>query len=79
MGLLWSIIVGAIIGGVAGSIIQKNDSMGWIAMIAAGLIGSSIGQYLLGSWGPSLAGMALIPSMIGAAFLIAVVSYFTKK
>ncbi|MCT4386519.1 GlsB/YeaQ/YmgE family stress response membrane protein, partial [Lacticaseibacillus paracasei] len=29
---------------------------------------------LLGTWGPSLAGMALIPSIIGAIILVLIVS-----
>ncbi|KAL3951523.1 GlsB/YeaQ/YmgE family stress response membrane protein, partial [Lentilactobacillus hilgardii] len=35
---------------------------------------SALGQALLGSWGPSLAGMAIIPSLIGAIILVLVVS-----
>lgn len=79
MSFIWSLIVGAIIGAVAGSLTSKGGSMGWIANIAAGLIGSSIGQALFGSWGPSLAGMALIPSIIGAVILVAVVSFFFSR
>lgn len=79
MGLIWSLIVGAIIGAIAGALTNKGKSMGWIANIVAGLIGSAIGQSLLGSWGPSLAGMALIPSIIGAVILVAVVSFFVGK
>ncbi len=41
--------------------------MGWIANIVAGLVGSSIGEAVLGSWGPQLAGMAIIPSIIGSS------------
>lgn len=76
MGFIWSLIVGALIGLVAGAITGKGGSMGWIANIAAGLIGAAIGQALLGSWGPSLAGMALIPSIVGAVILVALVSFF---
>lgn len=76
MGFIWSLLVGALIGVIAGAITNKGGSMGWIANIAAGLIGSAIGQALLGSWGPSLAGMALVPSIIGAVILVAVVSFF---
>ena len=79
MHLLWSIIIGAVIGAIAGAITYKGDSMGWISNIIAGLVGSFIGQALLGSWGPSLAGMALIPSIIGAIILVAVVSYFMSR
>lgn len=73
-GWIWSLIVGAIIGAIAGAITNKGGSMGWIANIAAGLIGSWLGQALLGTWGPKLAGMALIPSIAGAIILVLIVS-----
>ena len=78
--MLWSIIVGGLIGLIAGAITKKGGSMGVIANIVAGLIGSTVGQSLLGSWGPSLAGMAIIPSIVGAVIVVAVVSFlFGKK
>ncbi|EPT66014.1 membrane protein, partial [Streptococcus agalactiae CCUG 37741] len=40
MSLIWSLIVGAIIGAIAGAITNKGGSMGWIANILAGLVGS---------------------------------------
>ena len=73
--MIWSLIVGALIGAIAGAITKYGDSMGWISNIIAGLVGSAIGQWLLGHWGPSLAGMSLIPSIIGAVILVLVVSY----
>lgn len=76
---LWVLIVGAIIGLIAGAITNKGGSIGWIANIVAGLVGSAIGQALLGSWGPQLAGMALIPSIIGAIIVVAVVSFFLGR
>ncbi|MET1929285.1 GlsB/YeaQ/YmgE family stress response membrane protein, partial [Enterococcus faecium] len=76
---LWVLIVGAIIGLIAGAITNKGGSMEWIANIVAGLVGSAIGQALLGSWGPQLAGMALIPSIIGAIIVVAVVSFFLGR
>lgn len=79
MGFIWAIIVGAVIGALAGVITNNGQSMGWIANIVAGLIGSAIGQALLGSWGPSLAGMALIPSIIGAVILVLIVSFVVKR
>lgn len=77
--MIWSLIVGAIIGVIAGAITNKGKSMGWIANILAGLVGSFVGQALLGSWGPSLAGMALIPSIVGAVVVVAVVSFFLGR
>lgn len=79
MSFIWSLIVGALIGVIAGAITKKGGSMGWIANIVAGLVGSSLGQALFGDWGPSLAGMALIPSIIGAVILVAVVSFFLGR
>lgn len=79
MGLLWSLIIGAVIGAIAGAITGRGSSMGWIANIVAGLIGSWLGQALLGSWGPSLAGMALVPSIIGAIILVLIVSFFLGR
>lgn len=77
--MLWSIIVGGLIGLVAGGITKKGGSMGVIANVLAGLFGSAVGQSLLGSWGPSLAGMALIPSIAGAVIVVSVVSFFLGK
>lgn len=74
MGLLWQLLIGAIIGAFAGYLTSRNMPMGWIGNIVAGLIGSSIGERLLGSWGPQLAGMALAPSIIGAVILVLLVS-----
>ncbi|AAK34119.1 membrane protein [Streptococcus pyogenes JRS4] len=79
MGLIWTLIVGALIGVIAGALTKKGGSMGWIANIAAGLVGSSVGQALLGSWGPSLAGMSLIPSVIGAVIVVMITSFVLNK
>ena len=78
MGLIWALIVGGVIGAVAGAILYKGNSMGIIANVVAGLVGASVGQAILGEWGPSLAGMALIPSIVGAIIVIAVVSLQVK-
>ena len=77
--MIWSIIVGAIIGAIAGAITKEGKSMGFIANIIAGLVGSSVGQSVFGHWGHSLAGMALVPSILGAVIVVAVVSFFMKR
>ena len=77
--LLLSIIAGGLIGLLAGKITKKGSSMGIIANVFAGLIGASVGQALLGKWGPSIAGMPLLPSIVGAGIVIAVLSFFTGR
>lgn len=79
MGIIWSLIIGGLIGAAAGALTKKGGSMGIVLNIVAGLIGSAIGQALFGHWGPSLAGMAIIPSLLGAIILVAVVSFFTGR
>ncbi|KRL83374.1 GlsB/YeaQ/YmgE family stress response membrane protein [Ligilactobacillus apodemi] len=76
---IWVLIVGAIIGAIAGALTKNGGSMGWISNILAGLIGSSIGEALLGAWGPQLAGMAIIPSLIGAVILVLLVSFILNR
>ena len=53
--------------------------MGVLANVVEGLVGSAVGQSILATWGPSLAGMALLPSIIGAVIVVAVVSFFVGK
>lgn len=72
--MLWTLLVGALIGSVGGAITKKGGS-GWIANILAGIIGSYVGQSLFGTWGPVLADMALIPSILGAAIVTVVAAY----
>lgn len=49
--MIWSLIVGAIIGMIAGKITEKGQSMGCFTNSVAGLIGSAVGQRLFGDWG----------------------------
>lgn len=74
MSWLWALIVGGLIGLVAGAITNRGGSMGLISNIIAGLVGSAIGEAVLGAWGPQLTGMAIIPSVIGAVVLVLLVS-----
>lgn len=77
--MIWSLIVESLIGMMAGAITNRGESMGCIYNIFAGLVGSFVGQSLFGFWGPSLAGMAILPSILGAIIVIAVVDLFFGK
>lgn len=72
---IWVLIVGGVIGLIAGAVTHKGGSMNWIANIIAGLVGSSLGEALLGAWGPQVAGMAIAPSLLGAIILVILVSW----
>lgn len=77
--MIWSIILGGFIGFIAGALTKKGGTMGIIANIIAGLLGSSVGQSLFGYRGPTMAGMSLIPSILDAVIVIAVVSLLFGK
>jgi uncharacterized membrane protein YeaQ/YmgE (transglycosylase-associated protein family) len=73
------IIVGVIIGIIAGAIVGKGKAMGFIAHLAAGLVGSWLGTTLLGNWGPHLFDIALIPAIIGAIIVVFIVGLIFKN
>lgn len=79
MDLIWTLLIGALIGVIAGALTSRNVPAGWIGNILAGLFGSWIGQRLFGSWGPQLAGMALGPSILGAIIFVAIVSLIFRQ
>ncbi|WP_018659699.1 GlsB/YeaQ/YmgE family stress response membrane protein [Allofustis seminis] len=70
IGFVWSLIVGGIIGAVAGKLSHRNVPGGTIGNVIAGFVGSSIGNYLFGSFGPVVAGFAIVPSILGAIILL---------
>ncbi|KGH64597.1 membrane protein [Oenococcus oeni IOEB_C23] len=73
------LIIGFLIGTIAGTTINKKEAMRWIGDIAAGLVGSWIGQVFFGSWGPQFYDVAIFPSIIGALILVLMISFFLRK
>ncbi|KOO48590.1 GlsB/YeaQ/YmgE family stress response membrane protein [Priestia koreensis] len=79
MGIIWTLIVGGIIGWLAGLIVGRDVPGGIIGNIIAGFIGSWLGGLILGSWGPVIGNFAIIPSIIGAIILILIVSFVLRR
>lgn len=73
------LIVGGIIGVIAGAVTSRDMPAGWIGNIVGGLVGAWVGQSLFGHWGPMVADMAIIPAIIGAVIVVVVVSWIMKK
>ncbi|MBI0580203.1 GlsB/YeaQ/YmgE family stress response membrane protein [Neobacillus cucumis] len=74
MSFIWSLIVGGIIGWLAGLIVGRNIPGGVIGNIIAGFVGAWLGQLILGDWGPDVANFAIIPAIIGAVVLVFLLS-----
>jgi uncharacterized membrane protein YeaQ/YmgE (transglycosylase-associated protein family) len=66
VGLVVYLIVAAIVGWIADAIVPGRLPYGWLGAITAGLLGSYLGAVLLGSIGPTVAGIPLISAIIGA-------------
>lgn len=60
-------------------LLKKDHQWALLPISLRWLVGSTIGQAILGTWGPSLAGMAIVPSIIGAVILVAIVSWILGR
>lgn len=78
MGLIWSLIVGGIIGWLAGLILGRDLPGGVIGNIIAGFIGAWLGSAILGQWGPELGGFYIIPALIGSIVLVLIVGLIMR-
>ncbi len=79
MGFILYLIVGGIIGWLAGLILGKDIPGGIIGNIIAGIIGAWLGGELLGSFGPELADISIIPALIGSIILVFLLSLIMKS
>ncbi|MCL6603404.1 MAG: GlsB/YeaQ/YmgE family stress response membrane protein [Paenibacillus sp.] len=79
MSFLWMLIVGGIIGWLAGLIMGRDIPGGVIGNIIAGILGSWLGGLILGNWGPEVGGFYVLPSLIGAVVLIFIVSLILRS
>ena len=77
-GLIGMIIVGGIIGWIAGLIMGKDIPGGILGNIIAGIVGSWVCTAILGHWGPQLGKIHIFPALIGSIILIFIVSLILR-
>ncbi|MED4313275.1 GlsB/YeaQ/YmgE family stress response membrane protein, partial [Heyndrickxia coagulans] len=65
-------------GWLAGLIMGRDIPGGIIGNIMAGIVGAWLGGAIFGNWGPHIAGMAIIPALIGAIILVFVLSFILR-
>lgn len=70
--MIWTLIIGGIVGWLASIIMKTNAQMGWIANVLVGVVGSFLGSVLAGmlGLGPTGGVAQLLVSFGGAALLI---------
>lgn len=79
MGLIWSLIIGGVIGWFAGLILGRDVPGGIIGNIIAGFIGAWLGSLLLGGFGPVVGGFYIVPALIGAIIIVFIMSLILKS
>lgn len=75
---IWYLIIGGILGWLAGAILGKDIPGGIIGNIVAGIIGSWLGSVILGNWGWQVSNFFVFPALVGAVILILIVSFIMK-
>jgi uncharacterized membrane protein YeaQ/YmgE (transglycosylase-associated protein family) len=78
MSFIWYLIVGGIIGWLAGAILGKDIPGGIVGNIIAGIIGAWVGNMVLGQWGWRVSSFYVFPSLIGAIVLVLIMSFIMK-
>jgi uncharacterized membrane protein YeaQ/YmgE (transglycosylase-associated protein family) len=78
IGFILFLIVAAVCAWIAEYFVPGRIPGGFFTAAVIGIIGGWIGANLLGSLGPSLEGVALIPTIIGSAILVFVLAILSK-
>jgi len=83
MGILSWIVLGGIAGWLASIITKRNDQMGCITNIIAGIVGAAVGGWvfsLLGGTGITGFNLpSLLVAFVGAVIVLAVVNLITRR
>lgn len=77
LSFLLFLIVAAICAIIASALVPGRIPGGFLVAMVCGFIGAWIGGNLMGSWGPELAGVSLIPTIIGSALLVMIMGLFS--
>ena len=81
MGLLYTLLIGLVIGAIAKFLMPGNDPGGWVITILLGIAGAFVGTFLGRSLGLYTEGQAAgwIASVIGAMVLLLVYRLITGR
>ncbi|MCX7921266.1 MAG: GlsB/YeaQ/YmgE family stress response membrane protein [Clostridia bacterium] len=77
-GFVITLFVAALAGWIGDALVRNNMPGGFWGALLAGLVGSWIGAYIpvFNTLGPRVLGVALIPTIIGAAVFVFILGLF---
>ena len=67
--LIAMLVVAGIVGWLADLVVPGRLPWGWLGAVFAGLLGGLLGTLVLGSLGPEIFGVRVIPAFLGAVVL----------
>ena len=73
VGFVLTLFMAGLVGWAADAIVPGRLPGGWLGAVLAGIVGGFLGSLVLGSLGPELFGVRVIPAFVGA-LVIAVVA-----
>jgi len=83
MGIISWIVLGGVAGWLASIITKRNDQMGCITNIIAGIVGAAVGGFVFSLFGGTgVTGFnltSLLVALVGAVIVLAVVNLVTRR
>jgi uncharacterized membrane protein YeaQ/YmgE (transglycosylase-associated protein family) len=76
VGLIITVLVAGVIGWAADQLTPGKLPYGLLGAVGAGLLGALLGGLLLQGFGPDFAGLAIIPTLVGAIILAFAAEFF---
>ncbi len=74
LGFILFLIVAAVCAGIGEMLVPNSVPGGFFTSAVVGIVGAWIGGSLLGHMGPDLAGIAVLPAIIGSAIFVFLLS-----
>lgn len=79
LGFILFLIVAAVCAIIAAALVPGRMPGGYGAATVCGVVGAWLGANLVGQFGPSLAGVSLLPTVLGAAILVFTIAMFSGE
>jgi uncharacterized membrane protein YeaQ/YmgE (transglycosylase-associated protein family) len=79
LAIICYLVIAAVCAIIAARVVPGVIPGGFLAAMIVGIIGAWIGGSLVGHFGPELAGVSLIPCLLGSALLVFGFSFFGTR